>query len=216
MALLGIKDAPEAFWEALEGRYRAYTGWAQENLTQLSEGEMWRLWMLPDVAPQQIEAVAEELALAWSQRKGRALPAPGADETLAELKHCGYRLGIISNTLSSLDIPRSLTADGWDDYFEVVIQSSALRSRKPAPDLFLEAARLLDVEPARCAYVGNRISKDIVGCKRAGYQLGIIIEASGKPHADEADQPVRPDMVIHSFGELLNIFSAVRATQNAF
>ena len=36
-----------------------------------------------------------ELMLAWSQRKGYTVPAPGAIETLMELKRRGYRLGII-------------------------------------------------------------------------------------------------------------------------
>ena len=210
LTLLGKKDASEAFWEELEGRYKAYTHWAQENLTQLSEGEMWKRWMLPDVPPEKIEPLADELTLAWSQRKGRTLPAPGAGETLAELKRRGYRLGVISNTISTLDISHTLTSYGWKDYFEVVTQSSALKSRKPAPDLFLEAARLLNVEPVHCAYVGNRISRDVVGCKRAGYQLGIIIEAPGGPRADEADHTVEPDVIIHSLGELLSIFPPVR------
>jgi putative hydrolase of the HAD superfamily len=209
LALLGKKEASEAFWEELEQRYRVYTSWAQENLIQLSESEVWARWILPDSPPEQVEPVADELSLAWSQRKGRALPAQGAGETLAELKRRGYRMGVISNTLSSLDIPCSLTAYGWNGYFEAVTLSSVLKSRKPAPDLFLEAARLLNVSPAHCAYVGNRISRDVVGCKQAGYPLGIIIEGPDGPRLDEADQIIKPDAVIHSLSELLDLFLGV-------
>ena len=45
LALLGKKDASEAFWEELERRYKIYTGWAQENLIQLSEQEIWTRWI---------------------------------------------------------------------------------------------------------------------------------------------------------------------------
>ncbi len=108
--------------------------------------------------------------------------------------------------MSSLDIPRSLDAFGWKDLFEVVILSSAVKCRKPAPEIFWEATSEMNVEPAHCAYLGNRISRDVVGCKRAGFALGIIIEPSGEPRADEQDQTIQPDAVIHSLNELLDIF----------
>ena len=206
LELLEKENASDVDWEELTRRQKAYTNWAQENLLQLSEGEIWSRWILPDYPREQIEPVAAELTLAWSERKGRTIPIPGAEEALIELKRRGYRLGIISNTMSSLDIPRSLDTFGWEEYFEVVVLSSSLKCRKPAPEPFWEAARMLKVEPARCAYLGNRISRDLVGCKRAGFAFGIIIEPFGKPRVDEQDQPIAPDAVINSLSELLEIF----------
>jgi len=79
-----------------------------------------------------------------------------------------------------------------DRHFEVVILSSALKIRKPAPEIFRAATGAMNVEPAHCAYLGNRISKDVVDCKRAGFALGIIIEQPGQPRADEQDQVIAP------------------------
>ena len=208
LELLGKENVSDVNWDELSRRQKAYGDWAQENLLQLSEEEIWTRWILPDYPLEQIEPVAAELTLAWSKRKGRTVPKPGAEETLIELRRRGYRLGMISNTMSSLDIPQSLDAFGWKDYFEVVILSSVLKIRKPAHEPFLAAARLLNVEPAHCAYLGNRISRDVIGCKRAGFALGMIIEPFGKPRADEEDQPIKPDTVINSLTELLNIFPA--------
>ncbi len=204
--LLGKKDVPDGFWEELTRRHKAYSKWAQDNLLQLSEEEIWTRWLLPDAPHEQIEPVAAELTLAWSQRKGRTVPKPDAGETVLELKRRGYRLGVISNSMSTLDIPRSLDAFGWKDLFEVVIMSSAVKRRKPAPEIFWEATSKMNLEPSNCAYVGNRISRDVVGCKRAGFALGLIIEVEGKPRLDERDQPIQPDEVIHSLSELLKIF----------
>ena len=204
--LLKIKDPSDAYWEELEDRYKAYGIWAQEHLLQLPEKEIWTRWLLPEVPPQQLEPVADQLTLAWGERKGRMLPKPGAEETLLELKRRGYRLGVISNSVSSLDIPRSLDAFGWKDLFEVVILSSALQCRKPAPGIFWEATSTMKIEPAHCAYLGNRISRDVVGCKRAGFALGIILELPGGPRPDEQDPTIQPDLVIHSLSELLDIF----------
>jgi putative hydrolase of the HAD superfamily len=206
LELLGKEDASDAYWEELTRRQKAYSHWAQENLLQLSEGEIWTRWILPEYPREQIGPFAAELTLAWSERKGRTIPKPGAEEMLIELRRRGYRLGVISNTMSTLDIPRSLDSYGWKEYFEIVILSSFLKCRKPAPEPFLEAARVLKVDLARCAYLGNRISKDIVGCKRAGFGLGIILEPANGPRADEQDQVVSPEAIIHSLNELLEIF----------
>lgn len=206
LQLLEKENASDIDWEELTRRQKAYGDWAQENLLQLSEAEIWSRWILPDYPREKIEPIAAELTLAWSERKGRTSPNTGAKEALVELKRRGYRLGIISNTMSTLDIPRCLDAFGWKEYFEVVVLSSALKYRKPAPQPFWEAARVLNLEPEHCAYLGNRISRDVIGCKRAGFSLGMIIEQFGKPRADEKDQPVVPDVVINSLSELLEIF----------
>jgi putative hydrolase of the HAD superfamily len=206
MGLLKLKDPPDDFWEELALRYKSYGLWAQENLLQLTEKEIWTRWLLPDVPPQQIEPIAAELSLAWSERKGRTVPIPDAEDTLHKLKQRGYKLGVISNSMSTLDIPHYLELFGWEDYFEAVILSSAVKCRKPAPEIFWEATRVLKLIPAQCAYIGNRISRDLVGCKRAGFAVGIIIETEGKRRADEQDQLIQPDLIIHSLAELLMVF----------
>jgi putative hydrolase of the HAD superfamily len=206
LQLLEKENISDVDWEELTRRQKTYSDWAQEKLIQLSEAEIWSRWILPDYPREKIEPIAAELTLAWSERKGHTFPNTDAEETLVELKRRGYRLGIISNTMSTLDIPRSLDAFGWKEYFEVVVLSSALKIRKPAPEPFWEAARTLNVQPDHCAYLGNRISRDVVGCKRAGFALGMIIEPSGKPRPDEQDHPVAPDSVINSLSELLEIF----------
>jgi putative hydrolase of the HAD superfamily len=208
LELLGKEDASDTYWDELARRQKAYSRWAQERLIQLSEKEIWSRWILPEVPPGQIEPIAAELTLAWSERKGRTVPKPEADETIVELKRRGYRLGVISNTMSSLDIPRSLEAYGWKEYFEAVILSSTTKSRKPAPEPFLEAAHRLNIQPERCAYLGNRISRDMIGCKRAGFAFGIIIERR-RPREDEQGQPIEPDAVIQSLSELLEVFSEI-------
>ena len=204
--LLNKEAVSQADWDQMASCYRNYVNWAQENEIQLSEAEVWTRWILPEYPGEQIAPVASELTLAWSELKGRAVPQPGAEAMLAALKQRGYRLGIISNSLSTLDIPGSLEAFGWQGYFDVVVLSSMFRVRKPAPELFLEAARRLNMEPKQCAYVGNRILRDIAGCKRAGYAQGILIQMPGAQPSGEPEPGSQPDRVIHALGELLNLF----------
>lgn len=205
LELLGKVDAPQTYWDELARRHKAYSRWAQEKLIQLSEEEVWTRWILPEEPPQRIGPVAAELTLAWSERKGHPVPMPGAEDTIVELRRRGYRLGVISNSMSSLDIPRSLEAFGWRGYFEAVILSSATKCRKPSPQPFLEAVHALGLLPEDCAYLGNRMAKDIAGCKRAGFALGIVLEPADGPQPDEQDPTALPDAVIHSLSELLEI-----------
>jgi putative hydrolase of the HAD superfamily len=133
------------------------------------------------------------------------VPRPDARQVIAELNARGYRLGVISNTTSSVDVPRSLEEYGLRKYFEVVILSSTAGRRKPAPEIFWETTRALKVEPARCAYLGDRISRDVVGAKRAGFALALLIEARGSM-TEPRDGIVQPDATIYSLSELLEIF----------
>jgi HAD superfamily hydrolase (TIGR01549 family) len=209
LKLLGMKAAPVVFWEKLKLRQKAYSVWAQQSLVQLSEAEIWTDWILPEFPPGQVGPLAPELTLAWFEVKGQAVPGEGAGETLNELKKRGYRLGIISNSISTSEISSSLKGYGWEDYFDTVIVSSVVKRRKPAPEPFIEAARSLKVDPAHCAYLGNRISKDMVGCRQAGYGMAIFLQPLAGIPPTEPEVRFEPDAVIQSLIELLDIFPVV-------
>lgn len=206
LELIGRDHVPVLFWEDLERRYKAYGVWAQANLVQLSEAEIWTTWLLPDEPGDVVAAHASELMLAWSQTKGRRIPIQGTEDVLKQLTARGYVLGVISNTMSTRDIPKFIDEHGWEDYFQVVLLSAFEKSRKPAPALFEKAARLVERDPTQCAYVGNKVAKDIAGCKRAGYLLGIVLEQGERPHPGLDPKETTPDLVIHSLSELLKIF----------
>ena len=203
--LLGKPGVSSDYLEELARRYTTYATWAQDHLVESSEQEIWTRWMAPELPRERITAHAVELTILWRDRLGRAVPRPDAQIVIAELSARGYRLGVISNTISSVDVPRSLEEYGLKNHFGVVILSSTSRRRKPAPEIFWEATRALNVTPARCAYLGDRISRDVVGAKRAGFAKAILIEAHGSM-TEPRDGTAQPDAIIHSLIELLGIF----------
>jgi len=205
--LLGKPDASREYLDELARRHHAYSEWAQERLIESSEEEIWTRWIVPELSRERIVPHAVELTILWRNRYGRAVPRPDAQQVIAELCARGYRLGVISNTASSVDVPRNLEAYGLQKYFEVVILSSTLRCRKPAPEIFWEATRALNVDPACCAYVGDRVSRDVVGARRAGFAMALLIEARGS-FTEPRDGTDQPDAIIHSLCELLDIFPA--------
>ena len=208
LELLGKNSAPDSFWQELIHRQKAYSRWAQANLSQLSQEEIWTGWLLPEYPAEKIKSIAAELMLAWGRTKGHHIQNSEAEETIRTLKQRGYRLGVISNSMSTLDIPLSLEAFGWKALFDVVILSANIGIRKPSPEPFLIAACQLGIPPVHCAYIGNRLSKDLVGCKRAGYGLSMILEPNSDYQGDDAIQEINPDVSMHTLGELLEIFPA--------
>jgi FMN phosphatase YigB (HAD superfamily) len=47
--LLGKPDASQNYLDELARRYEAYAIWAQENLTESSEQEIWTRWVVPEL-----------------------------------------------------------------------------------------------------------------------------------------------------------------------
>jgi putative hydrolase of the HAD superfamily len=206
-SILGKESVTESFWGDLEEHYKQYGLWAQDKLIQLTEAEIWTRWMLPDEPAEIVAPNAPDLMLAWSRRKGRVLPKPDTEAVLRELTTRGYKLGLISNTMSTLDIPAFIEASGWSKYLGVVVLSAFERVRKPAPDPFLKAANAFDLAPRDCAYVGNKFTKDIVGCKRAGFALGVLLRNSRNPVVDDNADGYSHDLVVDSLTDLLTVFS---------
>lgn len=75
---------------------------------------------------------------------------PGALELVEACRARGLKLAIGS---SSKNAPMVLDALEITDRFDAIADGSTVEVAKPAPDLFLAAARSLDVEPAACAVV---------------------------------------------------------------
>lgn len=204
--LLGTEDSPEVVYQRLKERYDLYRQWAQETLIEASEREIWTRWMLPDWPSEQIEPIVEQLADLWHSTEGRRILRPDSRSVVAELANRGYRLGIISNTTNARSAPRSLKEYGLAEYFETVVLSCTFGRRKPDPTIFWEAARRLDVSPAKSAYVGDRPTRDVVGPRWAGFALAIIIDNPRAHKELQTDSVPEPDIMIHKLSELLNIF----------
>ena len=131
-----------------------------------------------------------------------------ARQVICELDRRGYLLGIISNVISTQEIPDWLEADGFSQYFKSVVLSSVLGRRKPDPEVYWEAARRIGVSPEKCVYVGDNPSRDVVGTRNAGFGMIILLMDRGEVEKDPPQGENRPDQIIYGFSELLDIFPA--------
>jgi FMN phosphatase YigB (HAD superfamily) len=204
--LVGAQESPESFCQRLDQRYKVYRKWAFETLREAPEKDLWTRWMLPDSPPDQIAPLAGELTSLYRKTMGRRCAQPDAKHVVVELSKRGYRLGILSNTITEREIPQWLEEDGLSPYFPTVILSSVFGRRKPDPAIYLEAARKAGVAPARAAYVGDNPSRDVAGSRRAGFGMVIIMIDPAELEKEDLTGENKPDLVIHSLSELLGVF----------
>lgn len=209
--LVGTNEDPEAFCEKLNARYKEYRKWAFEHLTEAPEAELWTRWLVPDFPVERIAPLGVELTYQFRQSMGRRVVVEHGREVVAELQQRGYILGIISNLIGSREIPDWLEAEGFAPYFKSVVLSSIFGKRKPDPAIYLEAARLAEVDPSHCVYVGDNLKRDVTGTRQAGFGMVIIMISPEELAEATITDENRPDVIIHEFKELLDIFPALES-----
>ena len=112
-----------------------------------------------------LEGVRRELAEALIRS---FTPAPAAVDVLEELRGWGARLGVISNASSHAVVEEVLKRHGLIKFLDVVVTSELVGVRKPDPRIFMYALALMQADPGRAVYVGDKSYEDVVGAKRAG------------------------------------------------
>ena len=76
----------------------------------------------------------------------------------------------IASGSSRMVIEKTLHAVGISDWFDEVVTADDVAEGKPAPDIFLHAARLLDVCPTKCLALEDAPS-GLLAARRAGMQV---------------------------------------------
>lgn len=206
MNLVGTNESQDEFFEKLYQRWKAYRKWSFENLTEASEYELWTRFLLPDFPPEIIGPFSGRLTRLWRDKDGRRVPRHDVKKVVLELDHRGYILGIIANTITETEIPDWLEHDQLTPYFKAVVLSSKIRFRKPGPEIYWEAAQRVGVEPSRCVYVGDNPIRDVVGTRKAGFGMVIILMDPEKQANEPPQGETMPDFIISECSDLLNIF----------
>lgn len=223
---IGVNGLPQDFARKLSAREKEYRKWSRKTMIEMKEADLWSTFMLPDHPKNFVRENAVTLNQLWRESRIKSV-LPDAVETIKTLSQRGYLLGIISNTTSSVEVPQLLEENGITDLFGCVILSTVFGKRKPHPSLFLECARKLGVLPEECSYVGDIISRDVVGGRQAGFSEITIINANGYSKSsivieDDDQDPInssamQPDFRISKLSQLLDFYpdrSSIKNTCN--
>jgi len=204
--LVGSDEDPGTFCAKVDERYKEYRRWAFENMREAPEAELWTRWLAPEFPAERIAPLGEELTYQYRRANGIRVLVENGLEVVDTLFCRGYTLGIISNLISTREIPEWLSRDGLTHYFKSVVLSSVLGIRKPDPEIYLTAARRAGVAPERCAYVGDNLNRDVTGTRTAGFGMAIIMLEEQELKDAEINDDNRPDAIILRFDELLELF----------
>lgn len=130
-----------------------------------------------------------------------------AVEVLQKL-HGKYKLGIISN----ISIPELawelLEKFDLKKYFDTIIISGDVNSRKPHPEIFKKALKNVGVKPSEAIFVGDTISTDIKGAKDVGMYTILIkrtINAKTLFWSSKERIQTQPDKTIASLNKILEL-----------
>jgi HAD superfamily hydrolase (TIGR01509 family) len=143
------------------------------------------------------DEIGVEVVRRMAERYRDGLPLlPGAVEVVERLA-ARWPLGLASSSNRPL-IDLVLEASGLARLFRATVSSEEVARGKPAPDVFLEAARRVGVAPDRCAVVEDSGNGILAG--RAAGMLVVAIPNSHFPPDEEA--LATADVVLRSLEEL--------------
>jgi len=145
-------------------------------------------------SPAEIDA---EVVRRMQGRYAEQLPLiDGAVETVHRLEPV-FRLALASSSNRPI-IDAVLRAAELADAFEITVSSEEVARGKPAPDVFLEAARRLDVSERRCAVV-----EDSANGLRAARAAGMrVLAIPNRRYPPPGDALALADVVLPSIAAL--------------
>ena len=129
-----------------------------------------------DITPERLERLRQLHKEAFTKRSHLVQPLPGAKALLAYLTENGIPWAIATSGRMETARP-NIERLGVDVDKAAVVTRDQVRYAKPDPDLFLEAARRINVPIEHCAVVGDSIW-DLLAARRAS-ALGIGLLSGG-------------------------------------
>jgi HAD superfamily hydrolase (TIGR01509 family) len=183
----GVLVDSEAAWGEIRRRFTEEAGgrWhdgALREMMGMSSVE-WSRYMHEDLGvPLPPEEISSQVADRVADLYREHLPLlPGAVDAVKSLSG-EWPLAVASSSNRPL-IDLVLELAGLADAFQATVSSEEVQRGKPAPDVYLEAARRLDIEPGRCAAVEDS-SNGIRSAHAAGMTVIAVPNRDFPPDAD--------------------------------
>jgi HAD superfamily hydrolase (TIGR01509 family) len=181
---------------------------AQADMMGMSSHE-WSAYMHDVIGLADVPAeISAEVVRRMEERYAHELPLIDGAVGAVRRLHGAYRLGLASSSNRPL-IDAVLASAGLSSLFEATVSSEEVPRGKPAPDVFLEAARRLGVAPERVAAI-----EDSANGLRAAHAAGMrTIAIPNRRYPPPEDALALADLVLESLDELT--VDAVRGKASA-
>jgi len=198
----GVLLQSEEVWDAVRERFvrergGRYDEEVQRAMMGMSAPEWSRYLHETAGVPDEPEAIDAEVVRRMLAAYRERLPlVPGAADAVRRAA-ASFPLALASSSNREL-IDAALELAGVADCFRVTVSSEEVARGKPAPDVYLEAARRLAVAPERCAAVEDSHA-GIRAAKAAGMRVVAIPNPSYPP---DEEALAAADAIIRSLDEL--------------
>jgi HAD superfamily hydrolase (TIGR01509 family) len=141
--------------------------------------------------------ISDEVVRRMEDRYREQLPLIEGAVPAVERLAARWPLGLASSSNREL-IDLALEVGRLDRYFRVTVSSEEVATGKPAPDVYLEAARRLGVDAPLCTAI-----EDSHNGIRSAKAAGMHVVAIPNPHfPPDQDALALADVVLRSLGEL--------------
>lgn len=131
--------------------------------------------------------------------RGRLAPMKGLGRFVEHLRLEGIPVALATSA-PRLNVEHTLAELGLTDAFPIIVRGDEVGRGKPAPDVFIEAARRLGVDAATCL-VFEDAPMGIEAAHAAGMQVVALTTSFTAAHFEQLTQP--PVLVCRDFDEYL-------------
>ncbi|GAB4826864.1 hypothetical protein Ancab_033743 [Ancistrocladus abbreviatus] len=122
-----------------------------------------------------------QIAPMFSDQMCKIKALPGANRLIKHMHGHGVPLALASNS-SRANVETKITHhQGWKESFSVIIGADEVKIGKPSPEIFLEAAKRLNIEPSSGLVIEDSIPGVIAG-KAAGMQVVAVPSLPKQSH----------------------------------
>lgn len=183
----GVLVDSEIWWDEVRQAFAAEhgRGWTLDDRAAVmgANSRQWSATMRERLGLGLDDAAIERAIVDGVVERYRTDPTPiiaGAIETVRRV--AADRPVAVASSAHRAVIDAALTATGLSDAFGVVVSSDEVALGKPAPDVYLEAARRLGVAPERCLVVEDTLNGVLAGVA-AGMTVVLVPNRSIPPAA---------------------------------
>lgn len=154
-----------------------------------------RRFDLPDTVE---EIIGEWMEMVQDQYRNKVPMKPGLKGFLEYAHGKGIRMGVASSNHTDL-VRAALEGHKIEGFFSVIVTCGEVERAKPEPDVYLEAARRLEIPAERCL-----VFEDIPVGIRAGKSAGMRTCAVRDDYSQEQDEEKRKtaDYYIESYAQI--------------
>ena len=157
--------------------------------------------LIPRLTEEQIMEYLTAFREIYARKHTEITPIfPQTKPILKDLKSKGFKIGVASTKFKKFVVE---ILDHFEllDFFDIIISGYEVAQHKPAPDILIKTAELLDLSPQECIYIGDAPT-DVEAGKRAGTATIAVLTGPYESKHFENER-AKPDFIIRNLSHFI-------------